>query len=312
VISVAVCTRDRANMLARCLTAMAGMAVPPGVAWEIVVVDNGSGDDTRSVAAAFRDRLPIRAVSEAEPGLSRARNRAIDSARGRYIAWTDDDALVDRDWLAAYAAATVRWPEAALFGGPIVPELEGTPPAWLPASLARVAPVLGARDLGGEPVALAVEGNLLPFGGNFMTRSRDHARFRFDPRLGRHPAHPGRGSEETDLLSRMLDAGLTGWWVPGARVRHLVPGARLTTRFLRQHWTEYGEYLARAGGGHRRPAWRSWARVALAELAYVMSRLTQPPDRWIERLLRASEARGALRARSGGTARAAARSRDVS
>ena len=101
---------------------------------EVVVVNNNCEDHTDEVIRAFVDRLPIRREFEPERGHSRARNRGVDTAKGDYIVWTDDDVVVDPGWLAAYSRAFRRWPEAALFGGPIIPKFEPPSPKWLAQS----------------------------------------------------------------------------------------------------------------------------------------------------------------------------------
>jgi glucosyl-dolichyl phosphate glucuronosyltransferase len=70
--------------------------------------------------SSVSDYLPI----EIWPPFSRARNRAVYAARGDYLVWTDDDVVVDPNWLAAYVAAFRRRPEAAVFGGPVFPRYE--------------------------------------------------------------------------------------------------------------------------------------------------------------------------------------------
>ena len=144
-VTVVVCTWNRAASLARTLDGMTRLAVPDGVAWELLVVNNRCTDDTDAVIASFDGRLPIRGTHESVPGLANARNRGIAEAAGAYVAWTDDDVLVDERWLAGYCAAFRRWPEASVFGGPIEPEFEGEPPAWIPRFL--------VRDMDGETLA---------------------------------------------------------------------------------------------------------------------------------------------------------------
>lgn len=90
--SIVVCTRNRAESLRRCLGSLTRLE---GLSAEIIVVDNGSGDDgTAEVAAGF----DVRYVFESVPGLDRARNRGAAEATGEIVLYTDDDVEVDRCW----------------------------------------------------------------------------------------------------------------------------------------------------------------------------------------------------------------------
>ncbi len=94
--TIAVCTRDRPDDLRRCLDAIVAL---PEAGQDVIVVDNNSSDSaTREVVAAFPG---VRYISQKTGGLDAARNRAIREARHDIVAFTDDDAFVDRDWLRA-------------------------------------------------------------------------------------------------------------------------------------------------------------------------------------------------------------------
>ena len=71
-ITLIVCTYNNCDSLRRTLESLTRLAVPPGVAWEVVVVDNNSSDNTRQVAEDFLGRLPLRYVFEAEQGLAKS------------------------------------------------------------------------------------------------------------------------------------------------------------------------------------------------------------------------------------------------
>ena len=149
-LTVAICTWNRASLLGRTLETLV-RAKRPRAPWELIVVDNHCTDDTQRVLDRFAGPLPLRPVFEAEPGLSHARNAAIRHATGDYVVWTDDDVLVGEEWLCAYEAAVERWPEAAVFGGPVRARFEGTPPPWLSAIWPDVAAAFATRELGAEP-----------------------------------------------------------------------------------------------------------------------------------------------------------------
>ena len=133
-ITVAICTWNRCALLRQALEQMTKLSIPPDVQWELLVVDNNSTDATPDVTNSFESRLPIRRIFEPKAGKSYALNRAISEASGDYILWTDDDALVDKLWLTAYCTAFKRWPDAAIFGGPVEPTFDGSPPPWLPST----------------------------------------------------------------------------------------------------------------------------------------------------------------------------------
>lgn len=295
-LSVAVCTWNRAGLLRRALEQMTRLVVPEDVEWELLVVNNNCTDATDEVVAAFARSLPIQGLREPQPGLSHARSRAVQAAAGDYILWTDDDVLVDESWLRAYRDAFARWPRAAVFGGPIRPLFEGSPPAWLERTLPRIGGVFAVRDLGTEPVPLGVAGDRLPYGANYAVRMIEQRRFLYRADLGRRPGGVLLGGEERELLSEILGSGATGWWVPAARVRHIIPPERQTIRYVRAYCAGYGQYLRWKAGGAGPPGrWALLRRAAAAELRYRVGRVIARPERWVEDLILASETWGQLR-----------------
>ncbi|HEY1653843.1 MAG TPA: glycosyltransferase [Candidatus Tumulicola sp.] len=104
-ISIVIATKDRARYLERALASFEGQAGAPE--FEVVVVDNGSGDDTAAVAQRqnARARFPVAYLYEAEPNRGKARNRGIAVARGKLIVFCDDDVRAPARWLRAHAAA---------------------------------------------------------------------------------------------------------------------------------------------------------------------------------------------------------------
>jgi glycosyltransferase involved in cell wall biosynthesis len=307
--TVAICTRNRAPILALALECLCALEVPAGATWEVVLVDNSSTDDTAAVIDRFRDRLPIRAFVEQTLGLSAARNRAVAEAHGAYILWIDDDALVSPLWLAHFLDAFARWPEASLLGGPIDVAFDGALPDWFARALPQIASFYAHRDLGPEPIVLQALEHRLPFGTNYVTRTIDQRRFHYDPALGRHPDFPARGSEETDLMLTMLESGLLGRWVPDAKVTHLKSVDHATLAFIGAYSRDWGRYRATrypAASGARIAGapWTAWWRVLRAARRYAVQRIISPPEVWIHAFVERHESLGALNA-----LRARARSR---
>jgi glycosyltransferase involved in cell wall biosynthesis len=101
--SIVLCTRNRAGLLRDALESALEIEYPSD-RFELVLVDNGSTDDTADVtrSAAGRAQFPIRYVYEPRPGLSIARNRGVRESRGAHVAFTDDDQLVDKHLLREF------------------------------------------------------------------------------------------------------------------------------------------------------------------------------------------------------------------
>lgn len=101
-ISVVICTYNRAASLRQTLDSLRQMSVPRELEWEVVVVDNNSTDDTRRVVEDFarRSSFPVRYVFELRQGLAAARNAGIANSRGEIIAFADDDMLLPPEWLS--------------------------------------------------------------------------------------------------------------------------------------------------------------------------------------------------------------------
>lgn len=299
-VTVAICTRNRHRLLMDTLSTIEEAATPPNLEWEVLVVDNGSTPSVASTVGRHSPRLPLRLVSEPTPGLSEARNRAVDAARGEYIVWIDDDVHVEENWLVAYWQAFRRWEGASFFGGPIVPRMRGSAPRWLRSVLPRIGSLYAARALGSEPLRFEDEDRELPYGANFAVRSALQREFRFDPGLGRRPGLEMAGYEEIDVFRRMLRAGHTGRWVPSARVYHVIPPERQTIGYIRRYVEADARHEEREWSETQaRPRWKRLCELARraisAEVGYRWHRAISPPRRWIEALLAASDARGRLK-----------------
>lgn len=294
-ITVAICTWNRADSLAETLQAMTAMTVPADCDWELVVVNNACTDHTSEAVAGFAGRLPVREVQEPKPGLSNARNRAIREAAGRHIVWTDDDVTVDPDWLAAYHAAFARHPEADVFGGPVIPDFQGDPPGWLLRQRHRVGNVYAERLFGDAEFAFEAYGKRLPFGANFAIRTATQARYHYDPALGFTQGKLVAG-EESQVINDILAGGGSGWWVPGAPVKHRIEPFRQSVAYVRRYFVGQGEQLAPqrlADKPGRCPRWlyRKWLGQALRARLH---RLLGRESDWLEETIGAAVSRGML------------------
>lgn len=234
-VRVAVCTNRPAAAVAAALAALREQ-VPEG---DLALVTSGlAGSDLEAHARAFGG--PV-LVAE-RPGLSHARNRALDWVGDdeAVIAFVDDDAVVDPGW---HAALTRRWAEApptvACIGGPIRPRFAAPPPPWFSDGIAHVLTLLdrgpNVRDL--DPEREAVYGANISFRAGPLRRAGG-----FDPALG-HTGDRAHFGEEDAAQRALAAAGFGTRYVPDAAVEHVIPPERLTRRsFLRRRFA-YGRVL---------------------------------------------------------------------
>jgi len=146
-ISVIVPTRNRSGLLRPLLGDLIGQDAG-NLAFEILIVDNASRDDTRAVVLAVAARDPrVRYIYEPNRGASLARNRGIAAARAPILAFIDDDVRPARDWVAAAWRSLMCRPEVDCVGGRIEPHWPAPPPAWLtPRLFGPLALQIGRDD----------------------------------------------------------------------------------------------------------------------------------------------------------------------
>jgi len=111
--SVIVPTYNRAQSLRRCLAALNEQSYPHSD-WEVVVVDDGSSDDTTHVLRTTSLRVPLNWATQRNAGPAAARNLGIHMARGRVILFIGDDIMPTRDWLSVHASAHEEYPAATV------------------------------------------------------------------------------------------------------------------------------------------------------------------------------------------------------
>lgn len=207
-VSVIICTRNRADSLRRCLESFEKIEPPENSPWELIVVDNGSSDDTRSVVQkASKKGAAIRYVREIRKGTSYGRNTGATHAKGAILAFTDDDCVADPHWL-----------------GSITKEFESDPAL---GALGGRVELFDARD---KPVTIATSRDRLIFsspydvfnsihGCNVAFSSRVFERAgRFDVRFG--PGTKLLAAEDLDLLYRVHKEGFKIVYCPEALVYH--------------------------------------------------------------------------------------------
>ena len=228
--SVVIATYNRAADLRQTLASLAQLR--PRHSWELIVVDNNSGDDTRAVVEQARAGFPVplHYVFEKAQGRSPALNAGIRRAQGDIIVTTDDDVRVEPDWLDRAADALERL-GCDYVGGRVLPIWGGPRPAWLPDRGGKHWAVIALLDYGAEPLEF---GGRVPLGVNMAFRREAFERTGpFDPDTGRK-AGTLLGQEVREWCIRARAAGVRGFYAPELVVRHIIPASRLNKAYFRR------------------------------------------------------------------------------
>lgn len=244
-LSVVICTWNRAESLQKTLESIENCRVPSGIDWEVLIVDNNSTDATSAVCQFFLQKNPkrYRCLLEKRQGKSFALNTAIENARGDIIAFTDDDVLVEPDWLFAVLVAFDAY-DCLGVAGKIVPVWNSPKPAWFSVDGPyRLMMAIVEYDLGNQNQPCRIENP--PYGANLALRKGAFDRYGpFRTDLGPVAGTTFRG-EDTEYCRKLMSQGEKLIYVPGAVVYHPVPEERTKKRYFESWYFDYGRMLVR-------------------------------------------------------------------
>jgi GT2 family glycosyltransferase len=195
-VSVVVCSYNGGRTLDQCLKSLERLDYPD---YEVIVVDDGSTDDTQDVLACFPC---VRVIRQGNMGLSVARNVGLAAATGEMVAYTDSDCFADPDWLT-HLVQQLQRSGAAGVGGPNLAPEDG----WLAACVAA-SPGQPTHVLESDQVAEHVPGCNMAFRREALLAING-----FDPVYR-------KAGDDVDLCWRLQQAGMWITFAPGAFVWH--------------------------------------------------------------------------------------------
>jgi GT2 family glycosyltransferase len=277
--SIVIPTYRRPERLADCLEALVGLDYPRD-RFEVIVVDDGSEAVPEDVVSRFRERLPVALLVQPHAGPAAARNRGAERARGRVLAFTDDDCAPNGDWLKKLEARFAQTPECVV-GGRTVNLLPGNP--YATASQCLIDYLYSYYNMGSKGARFFASNNLA------IPADRFHALGGFDTTF------PRAAGEDRELCDRCLHHGYGMIYAADALVYH---AHNLTFgSFLRQHFN-YG----RAARHFRlKREHRGEGAVRLEPLSFYLNLLRHPLSAgegkrapWLMLLLLFSQAANAL------------------
>lgn len=206
-LTLVICTYNRSAILRYCLEALANQTANQNN-FEVLVIDNGSTDNTKELVNSFRTRITnLRHVFEKEVGLSHARNRGFQEARFDWVAYLDDDAKAHSNFVER-AIYSIEKYNFDFIGGFFFPWYLEPKPKWLSDSFSMfpyvinevgelqkdhhaigcvmMMKVIALKDIGGFPVELGMIGNQVGYGEENWVQDemrKKNYKLGFDPEL---------------------------------------------------------------------------------------------------------------------------------
>lgn len=225
-LTVLLATRNRGWIFASVLESFCKLEAPP-TGWKLLIVDNGSTDNTPQVITSFANRLPLQTLLEPRQGKNFALNAGLSHIVGDLTVLTDDDVYPREDWLVQLRSASKDHKDFSIFGGSIVPHWEAPPPAWIQWADKGAAYAITDPSWQNGPIAA----NCV-WGPNMAIRSEIfRSGVRFDTSIGPRGSNYLQGGD-TEMTRRLESLGHRAWHVPGAVVEHIVRKEQLEKSWL--------------------------------------------------------------------------------
>lgn len=227
-ISVIIATHNRADFVQLALVSLARQTLDPSE-FEVIVVDNASTDHTSRIVKGMQKRmLNLRYISEARIGLSCARNAGLLAAKAPLVAYLDDDATAQPDWLCSVLTAFKDSPSSACVAGPVHLNWNGLPQT-VPS---QYWSLLSHVDYGEADRPLRENEHIV--GANMAFRAdllREVGMFSTD--LGRKGKQLLSG-EESEVIAKIRANGYSVFYAATAKVFHIVHPERTRKSWLWQ------------------------------------------------------------------------------
>jgi glycosyltransferase involved in cell wall biosynthesis len=229
-ITVAIPTYNGALRLPEVLGNLQRQLKTEAVDWEILIIDNNSGDGTQEVIARYQTKMPhMRWCQETMQGAGFCRRRALREARGELVAFLDDDNIPDVHWVSAVAQFGHTHPQAGAYGSKIQADYAVPPPV----NFSRIAPFLAISDLGSQPLLYKKCTRFLPPSAGLVVRKSVWKQCVPSEMIlsGRIEGNPLTG-EDLEMLGHIQASHWEIWYNPDMKITHKIPAARLEKEYL--------------------------------------------------------------------------------
>lgn len=271
-------THNGEDTLERCLDSLAGVSTPHGTSLEIIAVDNGSTDSTRSILERYRRIIPLRIESEPKRGKNSALNSGIRRIDSDFVILTDDDVLFPAEFVQQWHETLTRHPEFEIYGGlvdPLYPSEEG--PRWLTSDLPEfIETVCYARTPSTTHTGEVFPG--LIFGNNMVVRRDFLEKVKFNEDIGPGSGNYGMGSETEYLRRSATVHGARAWFDRTIVVRHIIHPSQLDRRWILARAEKFGRGQAMmqdaSQSSYQKQLWSAPRYLYRAAVTYLLRSLT--------------------------------------
>jgi glycosyltransferase involved in cell wall biosynthesis len=235
-LSVIIPTRNRANLIEILLKSIINQTYPQNN-FEVIIVDNGSTDRTKSVVESYKRDLPnLTYVYEPTPGLHVGRHAGLAISNGEILVYADDDIEAIPTWLEGIAES-FKDPSVVFVGGNNLPRFDSPPPEWFEqlwenTPWGKIHRIFSLLNFGNDIKEISP---YYVFGCNFSIRKNVLLEVG-----GFHPdGMPDeliryRGDGETSVSEAISKRGLKTIFNPKASVYHWVPSNRMTFDYIQK------------------------------------------------------------------------------
>jgi len=237
--SVIIPTLNQSTKLKQCLAHFSELSFDSDL-FEVLVIDNGSTDDTKDISLSFQDKIEnLRYLFCESPGLMAARHMGCDMAKGEILCYLDDDSLVTKDWLKGISESFAD-DDVAMVGGPCIPEYETEPPYWVEyfwseTEHGKTNTVLSLLDFGKQKLFISPG---FVYGCNYSIRKKIFLEFGgTNPDYFPEKHRQFQGDGESGLAAKISSSGYKTVYDPRVKIRHLIPESRLNMEYF--CWKRY-------------------------------------------------------------------------
>jgi glycosyltransferase involved in cell wall biosynthesis len=229
-ISVMICTHNGSKRIKKTLECLLAQKVNPSIPWEVVLVDNASTDGTVEIAqSTWTSDVPLRIIKEPALGVGNARARGMNTSQFSYIGFVDDDNCVAENWVETAFTKMEANPDAGAIGGPSEAVFEIPEPEWF----SRYEKNYAVGQQYDQPGKIVSKNGLLWGAGMVIRKEAWDMLYDkgFVPILQSRKGRQLLSGEETEILLLFKLMGLSLYYFPELKIRHMMPSHRLTWQY---------------------------------------------------------------------------------